>query len=352
MGWNTWLTWRLVNDQGNSSEIDNEIAQVEGDHIVINTTVNGYTTDITETAAAVQPMIVEVSSQVSETIRRSSGFIYRTNLDECWIVSTAETVAADAQYSVRFDNGISIPAELAGFDEQTDMAVFLTHPEFSANALELGDSDIVRQGEYVIGISSRSLVMESGAVAFGVISQPMLLQRSGTDDVSAWFADVMTTDCSLSRSTEGSVLVNLSGQLVGLLSGSLTSANNSIGMATALSVNEIRHAAEELIDTGTVVRGYLGVAGTDVAGLELYQKSAHNISLETNSGVLVTYVEENSPARASGLLTGDVITAVNDEEISDLASLRAALYSHEPMETVIITYQRQLAENTVSLVLE
>ncbi len=352
MGWNTWLTWRLADNSAGRPEINEEITQMEGSHVSVNTTVVGYTTDITEAAAAVQPKMVEVSSQTADSVRRSSGFIYRTNLDECWIVSTAETVTAEGQYSVRFDNGISIPADLAGFDEQTDLAVFLTHPGFSASALDLGDSDILKQGEYVIGVSSRNAVMQSGAVAFGVISQPMLLFRSGTDGSSSWLADVLTTDCSLSRITEGSVLVNLSGQLAGILSGSLTSANNSIGMTTALSVNEIRLVAEELIDSGTVTRGYLGAAGTDVSGLELYQKSAQNISLEINSGVLITYVEENSPARAAGLMPGDVITAVNDADITDLASLRSVLYSLAPMETVTVTIQRQLAQNTVSLVLE
>lgn len=353
--WNIYLTVSIRNLSEKSHSASPEAtSDSHGASVVYNTTIEGYTTDLTETAASVQPMIVQITvrSEDSEASDRvSSGVIYSSSDDECWILTTAENIADGNTYFITFDSGITIQADSAVSDSSADIALLLCHPSFPTTPIEIGDSSAVKEGEYVIAVGSHPIENQSGSVSFGVVSLPGQVFRAGTEERQPWITEVFTTDAEVSRTGSGGPLINLSGQLIGMVSSSMTSANSS-GFSTAITSSEILSSAKELQKEGSVTRGYLGAAAADVGNLALYQKSAWNLSLDLVDGVLVTVVEPGSPAEEAGIQTGDVIMSINETAIHSADDLKEVLYNSAPGDTVTVSLSRQSAAITTTATLQ
>lgn len=345
--WNVWMTSEVIHLSSSSSS-----SQTSGNTTVVNNTVNGYTTDITATASAAQAKTVTVISY-NDTVQSGSvsGIIYRSTANGVYICTNATVTSSENRIEVLFDNGEQMQAEIVGSDSALDLAVLLVHPEFEVQAFSLGDSGVLKQGEYVISVGGRKADMQSGAVSFGVVSLPLQMQRGTAEEGNETIVDVMETDTSVGTSNSGGALLNLSGELVGMLSRTLTSGNANTGMSYALSVSEMSLAADEIISSGTAVRGYLGVIGRDVSELAVYQKSSKGIPLDTDSGVYVMDVPEDSPAAEAGIRSTDVIMAVNDEAVSGISALRKLLYKMEPGMEIKVSILREGTENTVNVTL-
>ena len=313
---------------------------------VVNNKLEGYTTDITETVKKVRPHIVTVTSSAEERDAVFSGVIYEVDGKGVWILSCGETVRETATYSVRFDNGLSCEAELSGYDSLTDLALFLAHPEFEVRKIDRAAISSLNPGEYVIAMGARNLHTASGQIAFGVVSSPGMYLRGSESAGQEWLAETVLSDITILEESGGGPLVNLSGQMIGVLSPGISTGYR--GASMALAVSEAVMAAEELRNEGVVTRGYLGVITGSVADLELYQKSAMNISLDVGSGLYISEVEPGSPAEAAGLLVNDVILSAQDKELSSPAALQRLLYDNAPGETLSMSVQREETVITVT----
>jgi len=339
-----WLTLKVQEiSEKRPSEPEIELNETDEAAIVHNT-IEGYTTDVTETVAKVRPHIVSVTGLTEDREVISSGVVYAVIGNDTWILSCAESVRDNATYLVRFDNGLSADAQLAGHDPLTDTALFLTHPEFEVRPIDLGTASAVTPGEYVIALGARNLHTQSGQACFGIVSLPGMYHRRSEGNLE-WIVETMLTDTAILEETSGGPLINLSGQMIGMLSSSFSA--NFRGAAMAVTVSEVISAAEQLRRTGTISRGYLGTVTRPVSDLELYQKSAMNISLDVNSGLVITEVAEGSPAQEAGLQPNDVILTADEKELADSATLQRMLYEKNPGDQLVMTIQRQ---NTVSTV--
>ena len=288
-----------------------------------------------------QPMIVQITarSEDSEAADRIfSGVIYASSDNECWILTTAENIADGNTYFVTFDSGITIQADSAVSDPSSDIALLLCHPSFPTTAIEIGDSSAVKEGEYVIAVGSHPIENQSGSVSFGVVSLPGQVFRPGTEDRQPWITEVFTTDAEIARTGSGGPLINLSGQLIGMIS--------------SFASSEILYAAKELQEDGAVTRGYLGADAANVSSLALYQKSAWNLSLDLVDGVLVTVVEPDSPAEEAGIQAGDVIMSINETAIHSADDLKQFLYNSASGDTVTVSLSRQSAAVTMTATLQ
>ncbi|NCB33546.1 MAG: serine protease, partial [Erysipelotrichia bacterium] len=210
------------------------------------------------------------------------------------------------------------------------------------------DSDIVQPGEYVIAIGGRRIDAGFGTVSFGVVSDSGYLQRAAEEDVPDWIVSVMECDVSVNQTNSGAPIVNLSGEAVGILSTNLTASAASSGMAYAVSGNEVKLAAEQLRLSGTVTRGYLGVFGRNISGMENYQKNALNIMLDQMDGVYVQNIVSGSPASGE-LAEGDIITAVDEQPVTDSASLLKLLYRHASGDLVTIAVIRSGVQQSINV---
>lgn len=319
----------------------------EVDTTVVNQTVTDYTTDITEAVKATQPKIVEVHVDLTEDqATRQSGVIYSSNDQGTYILTSAAALTNAQKIMVRFDNHISFDAELVGYDVLSDLAVLVTHPTFTAEAIRIGNSDTVNQGEYVMSLSMRSAEMGSGIVSFGIVAGKLQIDNEETIEEESHHAvlSVLASDMMSNEEVIGGPLLNVAGDMIGLLTRRLSSPNISGRYPLAIASSEAQLIAQQLIENGQVDRIYIGVIGRNVEDIEIYEMSNLNLALDTPDGVLVAHVEPESPAEVAGILEGDIITSIKDIPIHNLVDLRNAMYTLTDEEPLSVSILRQTSQ--------
>ena len=330
--WNVWLTWRTVSDRSEQQTVPTDPEAPT----IINNTLNGYTTDITGAADRVRQNIVTVRVQYTEDREyTASGVIYRSNAADTYIVTCSSFLEGAQSLFVLFDNGIEIEAELFGSDPQTDTAVLLCHPEFVAESIELGDSSMVRHGEYGFTLSGRNVRTDSGISSFGIVSMEAQLYRE-TENASPWITGTLLSDVVISDFSVGSPLLNMDGEMIGMLSRRLSRGDTVTGLTYALASNELRLVCDDLIRDGHVSRGYLGIVGRNISDLSVYEKSAWNLPLDISNGILITYVYDGSPAQQLDMRPGDLILSADDVALQDMEELRDILYARNPEDALVL----------------
>lgn len=349
LAWNGWLTYKLYNTEHPHTPSTPE--ENPGDTIIYNT-VNGYTTDITQAIEKVQPALVLVTG-VSQDERETyaSGVIYQSNATETYIVTSASVTDGAEVIKVTFDNYVEMEAEVIGADPMSDIVLLSVHPEFSAGAIELGNASLIKPGEYVFSLTGRNQRTQSSTTSFGVVSMEAQLPREFGED-SSWIISTYMTDTVLSEYSNGAPVLNLDGEMIGILSRRLSRIESSANLSCAVSVQEIRLICDNLIRTGSVDRGYLGITGRNISDMTVYEKNTLGISLDQNTGILCTGVEENSPAAGMGITEGYILLTIDEEELTNLGKLKEILYRHLPEDTIVIGVNTGAAELSVSVVLK
>ncbi|MBQ1356035.1 MAG: serine protease [Solobacterium sp.] len=340
--WNVALTAALLGQADQRTD--------NGGITVVNHTINGYTTDVTGILRDVRPSLVTVRISEDEFEDTFSGAVYEVRDDGCYILTTASLLRESAVCSIRFDSGVELSGEIVGRDLLTDIALIRTHPDFEVKPVNAGDARYVQAGEYGVLAGSRSPESQSGPVSFGIISLPAQTLRRSHDTDDEWILSVFHTDAVMNHDLAGGLLLNLSGDMIGMVSGTLSSAVS--GMTCAVSCEEIALVTGEMLQDGAVTRGYLGITGRNVSDLEVYQKNSMNISLDQTAGVVVTYVEPGSPAAHAGLMTGDILLGINEETVNDLTDLRRFLYAANPGDYAALQVRRQAETETLEAVLQ
>ena len=341
--WNIFLTFEFFNTPQHSTIEQN----------IIETTITGYTTDITKTVADCETKVVTVENYQDEVLdSMGSGIVYEYSQNEAYIVTNYHVIKDSQRLNAIFANGTSVELSVVGYDENYDVALLKAKTDFNVEPFVHGDSELARKGEYVIAIGSPLAQDFAGSVTFGVISGKDLVLSIDSDNDGILDTDMvlLQTDAAMNIGNSGGALVNLNGELIGLNSLGLTGSNVQ-GMNFAIPINELSYIVDQLQEYGVVSRGYLGVSGEDVANLESYEKSYLNLNLEVDEGYLIHMIEEGSPAASVGLQPNDIIIKVNGQDIAGFKELRTLLYSLKPQDTIQVTYLRNNAEETVSVVL-
>jgi len=161
------------------------------------------------------------------------------------------------------------------------------------------------------------------------------------------FESFLQTDAPINQGNSGGALVNTAGELVGINSQILTPTGGNIGIGFAIPANMARNVAEQLIKSGKVRRGYLGVTIQPVTS-----EMATRLGLKEPHGVIVGAVEKGSPAERAGLKQGDVIVAFNGNQIADGNSLRNLVASAGPNAEVTLAVLRAGREQQLRATLD
>ena len=228
-----------------------------------------------------------------------------------YILTNYHVVRGADRVQVRFSNGRELMARLVGSDPHTDLAV-LKVDETDLVAAELGDSDAIAVGDWVLAIGNPFGLDQS--VTAGIISAK---GRSGiVADVD--IEDFLQTDAAINPGNSGGPLVDLRGEVVGINSAILTESGGYQGVGFAIPSNMARAVVERLIADGKVTRGWLGIRGQHVSAA-----LAQQWGLKTKSGILLTEVVPDSPAAKAGLELGDVVLSVGGRRINRIEELRA-----------------------------
>lgn len=262
-----------------------------------------------------------------------SGFI----VDEAGhVVTNAHVVAGAEELTVVLNDGSEVPATVVGSEPLIDVAVLeLELPDGASvpGIATFGDSDSVRAGEQVVAIGN-ALGSFPNTVSEGTVNATGRAFPSASG-----LTDMIQHDAEIWHGNSGGPLLNLRGEVVGVNtagigSGMMGADASSADMAFAVEGNTICKAAAELIEDGEIVWPYLGIQGE-----------------ATSEGQRVVDVVDNGPSDDAGIQVGDVITGINDEEITNDRSLTDLLFAHEPGDVITVAVDRDGALETFQVTL-
>jgi Do/DeqQ family serine protease len=255
-----------------------------------------------------------------------------------YIVTNHHVIANADKVTVTLLENRSFAARVVGTDEGSDLAVLEIDAE-GLKSIPFGDSSTLRVGDYVIAIGNPFGFSHS--VTAGIVSA---LGRSGLN--SQAFEDFIQTDASINPGNSGGALVNLRGELVGINSAIISRTGGNVGIGFAIPMNMARAIIDQLIATGAVRRGLLGVQIRDVT-----PEVAATLGLPGNSGALVAEVNPNSAAERAGIRIEDVIVSINGKRLRDSGSLKNAIGLLPPGAEVMVGLIRDGRELTLKAVL-
>jgi serine protease Do len=230
-------------------------------------------------------------------------------------------------------------ASLVGADATSDLAVIKIDGHNLTTA-QFGDPSGLRDGDWVIALGNAlGLVAGGPTVTLGIVSG---LGRSFTIGQSAYY-DVIQTDAAINPGNSGGPLVNLEGQVVGIDTFIISSAEN-IGFA--VSTNTASRIYDDLVKYGHVTRPYMGATFND-----LTPDLASQLGLSIDKGVLVSRVVTDGPVAKAGIQANDVITGFQDQKVTQASALIKLMWEYNVGDSVKITYWRANSEHIVSVTL-
>lgn len=288
----------------------------------------------------VQPSVVEITSRGNGGGAVGSGEIVTS---DGYIVTNDHVVEGFSSYSVTLANGQSYPATLKGQAPDDDLALLKIDAK-SLTPIAFAESKNVQVGQFAIAIGS-PLGLEQSAT-FGIVSAVNRTATEGSDGPAHYpLTGLIQTSAPINPGNSGGALVDLEGRLIGVPT--LAAANPNSGAAAdgigfAIPSDRVKFVADQLIATGKLTntgRGYLGVQLQDVT-----PELAAAYNLPAKSGVLVVAFGQDangkSPAQDAGVKTGDIITAVNGQQIASSSNLSTALSGLAPGAQVTLKIVR------------
>jgi len=287
---------------------------------------------------------------------QGSGFI----IDKKGYILTNNHVVAKAQkITVTLADGRKLSASLVGRDPRSDLAIIRIPTGVATEAASLGDSDQVRVGQNAIAIGNPFGL--SHTLTTGIISA---LKREIKTHDGTHINDLIQTDAAINPGNSGGPLLNSNGEVIGINTAIFSLSGGYQGIGFAIPINRAKEVAVQLITSGRVRRPWLGITGISVN-----ENLSEDLGLGVERGVLIVEVVPDSPAHQSGLrgghrkvivggmrllLGGDILTAVNGHNISDMKelirmleklkvgqSIHIEIYrNHNPMELQVLLAER------------
>jgi len=256
---------------------------------------------------------------------------------EGYILTNNHVVEGAKEIKVALTDGREFDATVVGADPSSDIAVIKIEAE-GLPVAPLGNSDDLQVGDWVVALGS-PFGLENTVTA-GIVSA-----TGRTNMRLADYEDYIQTDAAINPGNSGGALVNLAGQVVGINTAIASRTGGYMGVGFAIPVNQARDVMDQLIDTGKVTRGWLGVSIQDVT-----PELRETLGLDENAnGALVGEVMSDTPAGQAGIKVGDVIVGMDGQAVSDANELRNRVAVTRPGKQVHLALLRDGGERTVTV---
>lgn len=239
-----------------------------------------------------------------------------------YVLTNNHVINQAQKISVQLNDGREFEAKLIGGDDQSDIALLQLQNATNLNQIKVADSDTLRVGDFAVAVGNPFGLGQTATS--GIISA---LGRSGLNREG--LENFIQTDASINRGNSGGALLNLNGELIGINTAILAPGGGSIGIGFAIPSNMAQTLATQLIQSGEIKRGLLGIKGT-----EMNADLAKAFNLNVQRGAFVSEVLPNSGAAKAGIKSGDVITRLNGKTLSSFAELRSRIATTAPATKV------------------
>jgi len=325
-------------DAPSLTNTDGEVAPGQDDSVLLD----AYSRTVVSAVARVAPAVVNIDVKQRMSLPRGtrelsgngSGFVITP---DGFILTNSHVVHSSNSITVNLPDGREYPAQLAGDDPDTDLAVIrIDAPQLAY--VRLADSENLRVGQLVIAIGN-PLGFQASVTA-GVVSA---LGRSMRAQSGRLIDNIIQTDAALNPGNSGGPLVNSAGEVVGVNTAMIRPAQ---GICFAIASKTAKLVAGWLIRDGRIRRGYIGVAGQNVP---IHRRIVRFYGLPFETAVLVVSVEKNSPAKHAGLREGDLIVAFDNQPIGSVHHLHKILVGEQIGVSAKVTVIRHTEKLELSI---
>ncbi|CBA27299.1 Protease degQ [Cronobacter turicensis z3032] len=235
-----------------------------------------------------------------------------------YVLTNNHVINHAEKISVQLNDGREFDAKLIGGDDQSDIALIQLQNASNLTQIQVADSDKLRVGDFVVAVGNPFGLGQTATS--GIVSA---LGRSGLN--LEGFENFIQTDASINRGNSGGALLNLNGELIGINTAILAPGGGSVGIGFAIPANMAQTLAKQLMQSGEVKRGLLGIKGTEMSA-----DIAKAFNLNTQRGAFVSEVLPNSGSAKAGIKAGDVIVSLNGRPLNSFAELRSRIATTEP----------------------
>ncbi len=255
---------------------------------------------------------------------------------EGYVLTNNHVIETADEIEVAFAGGRKAPADIVGTDPETDLAV-LKVDTAELPVIAFGNPQNLSVGDFVLAIGNPFGVGQT--VTMGIVSAKGR-SRLGIST----FENFIQTDAAINPGNSGGALVDAAGNLVGINSAIYSRTGGSLGIGFAIPADLARHVMEEIIQTGSVTRGWIGVEVQDIS-----PELAESFRLPTTNGTLIAGVQPGGPAERAGVRRGDILVAVESQKFSDSTEMLNLIAALRPGNPATLTILRDREEKQVRI---
>ncbi|TPK93220.1 Do family serine endopeptidase [Mesorhizobium sp. B2-4-12] len=266
-------------------------------------------------------------------VAQGSGFFIS---EDGYLVTNNHVVEEGTAFTVVTNDGKELDARLIGTDPRTDLAVLKVEGGGKFTYVDFADDAKVRVGDWVVAVGNPFGL--GGTVTAGIVS------ARGRDIGAGPYDDFLQIDASVNRGNSGGPTFNLNGQVVGINTAIFSPSGGSVGIAFDIPASTAKQVVDDLMKSGTVQRGWLGVEIQPVTS-----DIAESLGLKSNNGALVSSAQDNSPGKKAGIAAGDVITQVDGKDVASPKELARLIGAYSPGKSVDVTVWRDGKSQTVKV---
>jgi len=255
------------------------------------------------------------------------------------IITNNHVIEGADEITANFNDGTALRAEIIGTDEKTDLAVLKVEPETPLKAVDFGNSDTIRVGDWVMAIGNPFGL--GGTVTVGIVSARNRDINSGPYD------NFIQTDASINRGNSGGPLFDMQGNVIGINTAIISPSGGSIGIGFAIPAKTAMRVIDQLREFGETRRGWLGVRIQEVT-----DEIAESLAMNEAMGALVAGVTEDGPAAKAKIEAGDVIIKFDGNEVEEMRELPRMVAETAIGKEVEVVVLRKGEEVTINVILE
>ena len=302
-----------INSEGKSTNVYQAVTEKAMPSVV------GITTT-TVSSGNMFSMATETEGVGTGIIVDSNGYILTNSL----VISDGKAKTV----SVLFNDGSTVDGQVYWYDSQLDLAIVKVN-KTGLTAAELGDSDKVQIGDISIAIGNPYGLDLAGTVTQGIISG--LDRTISTEETT--MTGLIQTDASINAGNSGGPLLNSRGEVIGI---NTAKASEGEGLGFSIPINTAKPIIESIIKNGSYEKVTLGIKGTDASTYAKYS----NQHLSSEDGVYVSEVVSGSAAEKAGVKSGDIITKIDDTDLSVMSDLTKHLYNYTTGDSATLVVNR------------